>query len=241
MTGPALVLEGVRHAYEGREMVFDLAVETGEWLAVVGPSGAGKSTLLDLVAGFLTPSAGRILIGGEDMAGRAPGERPVNLVFQENNLFPHLTAFGNVALGLTTRRRPRPDERAATMEALRAVGLEGLAERRPAQMSGGERQRVALARAFLRRRPLMLLDEPFAALGPALRREMLDLLQGLRDRSGAPLTILMVTHHPEDALGRAGRLAFLDDGRIAAIGETRALLGGRGDPRLSAYLGTAGA
>ncbi|TFF22157.1 ATP-binding cassette domain-containing protein [Jiella endophytica] len=221
-------------------MRFDLSVESGEWLALIGPSGAGKSTLLDLAAGFLTPKAGRVLIAGIDMTRLSPAERPLSMLFQENNLFPQLSAFRNVALGITPKLRVDRAQRALVEAALASVGLEGFGDRRPAEMSGGERQRVALARAFLRERPLILLDEPFAALGPALRRDMLELLAGLRRRDGgAPATIFMVTHHPEDAASHADRVAYLEAGEIAAIGPAGAMLSGAGDPRVSHYLGLA--
>ena len=234
----ALVLDNVRFAHGGSEMRFDLAVEAGEWLAVIGPSGAGKSTLLDLVAGFAAPSAGTIAIDGRAMAGVAPAERPLSIVFQDNNLFPHLDVFRNVALGIAPDLRVAAADRRRVEAALHAVGLAGFGKRRPAEMSGGERQRVALARVFLRDRPLLLLDEPFAALGPALRREMLAILTELRAGRAEPPAIVMVTHHPEDAVGHADRTAFLDAGEIAAIGPTRALLTGDGDPRVARYLGT---
>jgi thiamine transport system ATP-binding protein len=233
----ALRLDDVTYRYGAHPMRFDLAVETGEWLAIIGPSGAGKSTLLDLAAGFLTPAGGRVEIAGQDVTGMAPGDRPLSFVFQENNLFAHLDVFRNVALGLSPTLRLTVAQKAAVTQALEAVGLGGFESRRPAEMSGGERQRVALARAFLRGRPLLLLDEPFAALGPALRREMLDLLQDLRRRSPVPISVVMVTHQPEDARVHADRMAFLDDGRIVAVGRTEAVLAAEGHPAVAAYLG----
>ena len=237
MTASSLRLEGVAFRHGETVMHFDLDVAEGEWLAVIGPSGAGKSTLLDLAAGFLLPDAGRVTIAGEDAAGRSPSERALSFVFQDNNLFSHLDAFGNVALGISQKLRPTPDEAARVRRALSDVGLGGFERRRPAEMSGGERQRVALARAFLRDRPLLLLDEPFAALGPALRREMLELLGSLRNARRPPMSIVMVTHQPEDARGFADRVAFLSKGRIAAIGPTRPMLDASGDVGLDAYLG----
>lgn len=234
----ALRLQGVTHSYESRQMQFDLTVETGEWLAIIGPSGAGKSTLLDLAAGFLAPDAGRVEIAGRDVTLYAPGDRPLSFVFQENNLFAHLDVFRNVALGISPKLRLTAAQKRAVQDALEAVGLGGFERRRPVEMSGGERQRVALARAFLRGRPLLLLDEPFAALGPALRREMLDLLQDLRGRSGTPISVVMVTHQPDDARNHADRMAFLEDGRIAAIGPTAEILSASRHAGLAAYLGT---
>ncbi|WP_182086943.1 thiamine ABC transporter ATP-binding protein [Aureimonas sp. ME7] len=232
----AIELHGVTHAYPGSPMRFDLRVEPGEWLAVIGPSGAGKSTLLDLVAGFLPPDSGTIRLLGRDATRTAPAERPLSVVFQDDNLFPHLTAERNVALGLSPTWRLAPKVRDKARQALARVGLAGLENRRPGELSGGERQRVALARAVLRDRPILLLDEPFAALGPALRGDMLALVAELRREAATPPTIVMVTHHPEDAREHADRMAFLDGGRIALVDTPAAVLSGA-DPRLAAYLG----
>ena len=251
MTPPptALAFEAVRFAFKEHTMRFDLDVEPGEWLALIGPSGAGKSTLLDLVAGFIAPQSGTIRIDGRDMTGIAPAERPLSVVFQDNNLFPHLDVERNVALGIAPDLKISLGDRQRIAAALEAVGLAGFATRRPAEMSGGERQRVALARAFLREKPLLLLDEPFAALGPALRRNMLAMLMDLRRQVIArtasnpervtPMTIVMVTHHPEDAVGHADRVAFLEAGEVVAVGKTDVLLSGQVDQRIANYLGTA--
>ena len=155
----------------------DVTFDGGQIIALIGPSGAGKSTLLAAIAGFLEPTAGRILWDAQDLTGVAPGARPMSMLFQDNNLFPHLTAAQNVSLGL------RPDLRLATAEnkavdvALADVGLEGFGLRKPSALSGGQQSRVALARVLVANRPLVLLDEPFAALGPALKEEMLDLVK----------------------------------------------------------------
>ena len=175
-----LRFEAVTIAQDDWRMDADLTLPAGSSTALIGPSGAGKSTLLNALAGFLTPVSGRILWNGEDITPLPPAARPVTLLFQDHNLFAHLTAAQNVGLGL------RPDLKldtrgwARVAEALGSVGLEGLDTRRPAQLSGGQRSRVALARALLRDRPILLLDEPFAALGPALRAEMLDLVARIR-------------------------------------------------------------
>lgn len=235
---PALELDAATTRHGSTRFCFDLAVAPGEWLAVIGPSGAGKSTLLDIAAGFLAPDSGTVRIGGRDMTGTEPAARNLSMVFQENNLFPRLDAETNVALGLRPRWRIGRAAREAAREALARVGLADLARRRPAQMSGGERQRVAIARALVRDRPLLLLDEPFAALGPALREEMLDLLAALRADAPSPFAVVMVTHHPEDARGRAGRVAFLHAGEIALAGPTDEVLDEVADARLRAYLGS---
>jgi len=230
-------MQGVGFRYEDMVMSFTLAVPQGACMAVIGPSGAGKSTLLNLVAGFERPASGRILIGGADMAGVPPARRPVSMVFQEHNLFPNLDAAANVGLGIHPGLRLSAGDRDRVAAALEAVGLAGLGARLPSQLSGGERQRVALARVLVRDRPVLLLDEPFAALGPALRREMLDLVAALRVRAG--LTVLMVSHAPEDARRIAERTAFVHAGRVLAEGPTASLLDAPSAPEMVAYLGAA--
>lgn len=175
----------------------DLTVPEGARVAVMGPSGAGKTTLLSLTAGFLAPLRGRVEWQRRDLTRLPPGERPVSILFQDQNLFPHLTAAQNVGLGLRPDLRLNAAQHAEVEAALASVGLEGLGARKPAQLSGGQQGRVALARVLLRHRPILLLDEAFAALGPALKNEMLDLLTRIAGSSGA--TILMVTHDPQDA------------------------------------------
>jgi len=228
-------LEGVAFRYEDMRMQFDLHVEDGECLAIIGPSGAGKSTLLALIAGFERADAGRIRIGGQDVTHQHPSVRPVTMLFQDHNLFAHLDVAANVGLGIHPGLRLTAADRERVDDALAQVGLAGFAERLPSQLSGGERQRVALARSLVRDRPVLLLDEPFAALGPALRREMLDLVRALQaDRR---LTVLLVSHQPEDALYAATRTAFVHAGRVLQVGATRALLDGAAGAELRAYLG----
>jgi thiamine transport system ATP-binding protein len=228
-------LEAVAFRYEDMRMQFDLHVEDGECLAVIGPSGAGKSTLLALIAGFERADAGRIRIGGQDVTHQHPSVRPVTMLFQDHNLFAHLDVAANVGLGIHPGLRLTAGDRRRVDDALAQVGLAGFAERLPSQLSGGERQRVALARSLVRDRPVLLLDEPFAALGPALRREMLDLVRALQaDRK---LTVLLVSHQPEDALYAATRTAFVHDGHVLQVGATRALLDGAAGAELRAYLG----
>jgi thiamine transport system ATP-binding protein len=185
MTGARLQLDKVRFAYPGgSEMHFDLDVAAGSVVALLGASGSGKSTLLHLVAGFEEPQDGFILIDGANVTGLDPAKRPVSMVFQENNLFHHLTVAQNVGLGRSPGLKLSGRDRVDIAEALGDVGLAGKEERLPSELSGGERQRVALARALVRRRPLLLLDEPFASLGPALRRDMVDLVRDLAGKTG---------------------------------------------------------
>jgi len=230
-----LQVEGLAFRYEDMAMVFDLALARGGCLALLGPSGAGKSTLLSLIAGFERPLAGRVLIAGQDVTAWKPADRPVTSLFQEHNLFAHLTAAENVGLGLDPGLRLSAGQRQAVDEALARVGLAGLEKRRPAQLSGGQRQRVALARSLARDRPLLLLDEPFSALDPGLRLEMLDLVRQLQVEGG--LTVVMVSHNPQDALRIAGETAFVHDGRVVAHGPTRRLLESGEPAALRAFLG----
>jgi thiamine transport system ATP-binding protein len=231
-----ITLENLTFTYEDMRMEFTLEVARGEFLAIIGPSGAGKSTLLSLIAGFETPESGKLYLEGLDMRGVPPAARPVTMVFQDHNAFAHLDVWTNVALGVSPRLKLNEEQRRGVDAALSRTGILQLARRKPGEISGGERQRVAIARALVRNKPILLLDEPLAALGPALRRDMLDLLQSLRREQG--LTILLVSHHPEDARYAASRTAFLDQGRIVAVGPTAELLPRTDLPGLAAYLGT---
>ncbi|KUJ81024.1 ATP-binding cassette domain-containing protein [Ruegeria profundi] len=175
----------------------DFSVETGASVAIVGPSGAGKSTLIEAIAGFRDLTRGQIFWDGELISNLSPGKRPVAMLFQDGNLFPHLTVEQNIALGLRPNGRLSTEEQAEVQNALDRVSLSGLGGRKPAELSGGQQSRVALARVLVQRRQLLLLDEPFAALGPALKAEMLDLVAGLLAETGT--TLLMVSHDPQDA------------------------------------------
>lgn len=229
-----LELDRLVIAQEDWRLTADLKIAAGSATAIIGPSGAGKSTLLDAIAGFIAPAAGRVLWEGRDLTPLPPAARPVTLLFQDHNLFAHLTAAQNVGLGLRPDLRLDAGERARVAAALAETGLGGKEGRRPGELSGGERSRVALARALLRNRPLLLLDEAFAALGPALRAEMLDLVARIRAEQGA--TLLMVSHAPEDARRIADQVVLVDAGRVAAPVETEALFADP-PPELRAYLG----
>ena len=230
----SVILDDVRFSHSGGpEMAFDADVPTGALCLVTGPSGSGKSTLLALIAGFEEPRSGRLLIAGKDWTGTDPGERPVSMVFQEHNLFPHLDVATNVALGIAPRRRISREDRNRVEEALDRVGLAGKGSRLPGELSGGERQRTALARVFLRDRPVLLLDEPFAALGPALRTEMLALVAGIVAEKGA--TSLLVSHQPLDAANVASHVLFLNEGRVHRSGSPALL--NDDDAIIADYLG----
>ena len=228
-------LVSLRFHYEDMRMEFTLHVPEGALLAVIGPSGGGKSTLLSLIAGFETPLSGSLRIGGVDMMGVAPANRPVSMIFQDHNVFAHLDLKTNVALGISPSLRLDASQRARVDAALDRVGLKNLRDRKPGEVSGGERQRVAIARALVRDRPVLLLDEPFAALGPALRRDMLDLVSEVQKER--KLTVLMVSHQPEDALHAASHTAFLENGQILAMRPTGEFFAATDIPQLPAYLG----
>ncbi|HET9536197.1 MAG: thiamine ABC transporter ATP-binding protein [Mesorhizobium sp.] len=234
-TGADVRLDRVAFSYGEASMEFDLAIEAGSITAIMGPSGSGKSTLLNLVAGFASPQSGRILISGADVTDISPSERPVSMVFQENNLFAHLDVAANVGLGRSPALRLTPGDRTAVTSAISRTGLSGKEKRLPRELSGGERQRVALARVLVRDRPVLLLDEPFASLGPALRQDMLDLVKALH--AERRMTILFVTHQPDDARWIASRIVFLENGHVVAAGETEEFFGRHGPEAFKRYVG----
>jgi thiamine transport system ATP-binding protein len=233
--GVPVRLDKVSFSYGEVLLGFDVAFAAGTITAIMGPSGSGKSTLLSLVAGFETPLSGRVLIGGTDVSAVPPAARPISMVFQENNLFAHLSIEQNVGLGCLPSLRLTEADRAAVAGALARTGLAGKERRLPRELSGGERQRVALARVLVRDRPVLLLDEPFASLGPALRDDMLDLVAAVHAERG--MTVLFVTHQPEDARRIARKLVFLDNGAVAASGDTDAFFAGSGPEGFRRYIG----
>jgi putrescine transport system ATP-binding protein len=194
----------------------DLAIERGEFFALLGASGCGKSTLLRCLAGLEQPDEGRILLDGQDLAGVPPYARPVNMMFQSYALFPHMDVAGNIAFGLRQDGLPRAQIATRVAEMLALVRLEGFETRRPAQLSGGQRARVALARALARGPKLLLLDEPLSALDKTLREAMRFELATIQRETGT--TFVIVTHDQEEALAMATRLAVMDRGRIRQVG-----------------------
>ena len=194
----------------------DLEIARGEFFTMLGPSGSGKTTTLRIIAGFELPDAGRVELGGEDVAQRPPFERDVNTVFQDYALFPHMTVLDNVAYGLKIRKIGKAERRATAQEALEMVRLPAVGGRKPAQLSGGQRQRVALARAIVNRPRVLLLDEPLGALDLKLREEMQSELKRIQREVG--ITFVYVTHDQDEALSMSDRLAVFNEGRIEQVG-----------------------
>lgn len=208
--------------------------ERGARIAVIGPSGAGKSTLLAMIGGFLAPDAGCVRWQGQDITRLDPGARPITTLFQDQNLFPHLTIAQNLGLGISPHLRLTKADHGRIEAALARTGLAGFGPRKPAQLSGGQQSRAALARALLRDKPILLLDEPFAALGPALKAEMLALVAEVAEETRA--TVLMVTHDPKDAQALTP-LTCLVAGGVAHVPQPTEALLASPPPELAAYLG----
>jgi putative spermidine/putrescine transport system ATP-binding protein len=215
---PAVRLTGVCRSFGDVRAVDQVSFEVadGEFFSLLGPSGSGKTTCLRLVAGFEQPDAGEIVIHGRSMAGVPPYARPVNTVFQDYALFPHLTVAENVEYSLMIRKVPAAERRRRAAEMLELVRMTGLGGRKPAQLSGGQRQRVALARALINQPRVLLLDEPLGALDLKLREQMQEELKVLQRRVG--ITFVYVTHDQGEALSMSDRLAVFDRGRLEQIG-----------------------
>lgn len=229
-----LTLEKLHISQTGFVLSADISVTAGTRLAIMGPSGAGKSTLLAVISGFFAPVSGRVLWRGTDMTALSPAARPISSIFQDNNLFPHLSVMQNVALGIRPSGVLSRAERITVQNSLARVGLEGFDARKPATLSGGQQSRAALARMLVQARPIALLDEPFSALGPAMRADMIALVRGLCDDIGT--TLLMVTHDPEDARRLDGDLALVAEGRVTQPAPVHDLLDNP-PPELRTYLG----
>ena len=193
-----------------------LSIGKGEIFALLGSSGCGKSTLLRMLAGFETPTSGRILLGGQDVVSMAPYDRPVNMMFQSYALFPHLNIWENVAFGLKREGLPKDEIQKRTDEMLALVQLSSYAKRKPHQLSGGQQQRVALARSLAKRPKLLLLDEPLGALDKKLREQTQFELVNIIEKVG--VTCVMVTHDQEEAMTMANRIAVMSKGRVLQVG-----------------------
>ena len=207
----SIKLDNVKISHGKFSLQADFEIEKGKKIALLGPSGGGKSTWLSAIAGFKTPDSGRIFFENTDITSTPPAKRPIALLFQNHNLFPHLSVRNNIALGITTTLKLSLKEIETIDKALLRVGLDGLGNKMPSELSGGQQQRVALARCLIRKQPILCLDEPFAALGPALKKEMLDLVQEIAETTNA--TLLMVTHQPDDASYITDQTILIADGK----------------------------
>ncbi len=208
-----LIVRNLRAGYKHFEIKANFSVKEGSFVAILGPSGSGKTTLVNAIAGFVPLETGSIEWKDENIAILPIGDRPVSILFQEHNLFPHLTIEKNVSIGLKPNLKLTSSERDKVLRTLRRVGLEKFVKYKPAELSGGQRTRVALARAMLRSKPLLLLDEAFSGLGPALRLEMLALIMDFVEQEN--MTLLMVTHDINDAIKLNQQIIFANDGEIA--------------------------
>lgn len=217
----SITFDNLSLRHEGFHLTANFALEPQKKYAILGPSGCGKSTLLAAIAGFMDIDQGRILLDGQDITNLPPAQRPVSLLFQDHNLFPHMSVLNNVALGLKPNLKLTAKEITAVHQALKHVDLADHAPKFPSELSGGQQQRVAIARALLRDKPVMLLDEPFAALGPALKHEMLDIVAQIVD--AAHTTLLLVTHDPSDALYIADETIFIANGKANSPVNTKTL------------------
>ncbi|MGR5236781.1 thiamine ABC transporter ATP-binding protein [Vibrio alfacsensis] len=233
-----LALDNVQYTYQRERFRFELAIERGQIVSLMGPSGAGKSTLLALVAGFIRPDQGDILVDGESMLCKEPYQRPFSMLFQEHNLFAHLSVRDNIGLGLHPGLKLTAEQKRQVEQAAQQVGVAEYLDRLPEHLSGGQRQRVALARCFVQSHPMWLLDEPFSALDPVLREEMLTLVRQLAAERG--ITVLMVTHHLSDAKAIASHFAFVADGKLEAVGEIRELTAKHPSEALQRFVRAAG-
>ncbi|QDW42188.1 ABC transporter ATP-binding protein [Bradyrhizobium sp. KBS0727] len=220
---PLLRIEGVGKKFGNFRAVdrLSLDIRAGEFFALLGPSGCGKTTLLRMLAGFETPDEGRILLEGKDIAPVAPHERPVNMMFQNYALFPHLNVRDNIAFGLKRAAMSRDEIATRVAEMVALVKLEGMEKRKPDQLSGGQKQRVALARSLARRPQVLLLDEPLAALDKKLRESTQAELMELQRRLGT--TFVIVTHDQEEAMTMANRIGVMDAGRLEQVATPREL------------------
>ncbi|ALN73472.1 ABC transporter ATP-binding protein [Aureimonas sp. AU20] len=232
-------IEGATRRY-GKYLALDdltLSVAPGEFVSLLGPSGSGKSTLLGILGGFVTPSSGRVRIGGEDVTFTPPHKRDIGVVFQNYALFPHLTVGENVAFPLRARRMPKADWGAKVRDALAMVELSGYEDRRISAMSGGQRQRVALARAMVFEPRLILMDEPLSALDKQLRESMQIELRHLHEKLGA--TTIYVTHDQREALTMSDRVAILSEGRLVQVDAPQRLHDHPADAFVARFIGEA--
>ncbi|MFJ9538558.1 ABC transporter ATP-binding protein [Streptomyces sp. NPDC101225] len=238
MEGMAIRLHGLRKSFGETTAVagIELEIRDGEFFSMLGPSGSGKTTVLRLIAGFETPTAGRVELAGQEVTDLAPFERDVHTVFQDYALFPHMTVEQNVAYALKIRKVPKAERLVRARKALAEVRLEGYGARRPAQLSGGQRQRVALARALVGRPRVLLLDEPLGALDLKLREQMQVELKQIQREVG--ITFVFVTHDQQEALTMSDRIAVFDLGRIQQVGTPAEIYERPATPFVASFVGT---
>jgi spermidine/putrescine transport system ATP-binding protein len=234
----AIEFVGVSKSFNRFPAVRDLNLEIreGEFFSLLGPSGCGKTTSLRMLAGFEEPDAGRILLRGEDVTDQPPNRRNVNMVFQNYELFPHMTVFGNVAYGLRLRKVREPQLSERVHEMLRVVRVDGLENRGARQLSGGQQQRVALARALVNRPAVLLLDEPLSALDVKLRKQMQLELKAIQSRLGT--TFVYVTHDQEEALLMSDRIGIMNHGRLLQVATPREIYNSPADAFVADFVGS---
>jgi len=237
-TLPAVEFRGVSRLFGDVRAVdnVDLSIGDGEFFTLLGPSGSGKTTSLRMIAGFEQPTSGQIALYGQDVTNLPPYERPVNTVFQDYALFPHMSVGENVGYGLMVRKVSKPERERRVAEALEMVQLAGYQGRKPSQLSGGQRQRVALARALINRPRVLLLDEPLGALDLKLRQQMQIELKTIQNEVG--ITFIFVTHDQEEALSMSDRIAVFNMGRIEQIGSPSELYERPRTPFVASFVGT---
>jgi spermidine/putrescine transport system ATP-binding protein len=212
-----------------------LDIRAGEFFSILGPSGCGKTTILRMISGFLTPSTGRVLIGGEDMAGVGPNKRPTALIFQNLALFPLMKVWENVAFGLETRGVPKAERRRRAEELLDLVALGGQGDKMPGALSGGQRQRVAIARALAVEPAVLLLDEPLSALDLKLRQHMRAELRAIQRKTG--VTFIYITHDQGEALTMSDRIAVMNQGVVEQVDTTEAIYDSPRTPFVASFVG----
>ena len=229
-----LRVRDLKVGYDLFELRADFSIQTGSLVAILGPSGSGKTTLINAIAGFIQSRTGIIEWNQLALAPFSPGERPINILFQDHNLFPHLDVEKNVAIGIKPNLKLSILERKSVLETIAKVGLGELGNKQPSELSGGQKTRIALARVMVRSKPLLLLDEAFLGLGPALRLKMLDLMMEYVQKERK--TLLMVTHDINDAIKLGQLVLFVDKGKVFGPMYLTEFLSST-DPRFKQYLG----